>query len=50
MARDRMPGKLVRASRERTIERVLDVFRGHGVGGDTIGNSRLRVGRVQRDR
>jgi hypothetical protein len=31
--------KVARANRERTIGRVLDVFRGRGVAGDTTGNS-----------
>ena len=33
-------GKTARANRERTIGRVLDVFRGQGSAGDTTGNSR----------
>jgi phage/plasmid-like protein (TIGR03299 family) len=32
-------GKVARANRERTIEHVLAIFRDHGVGGDTTGNS-----------
>jgi phage/plasmid-like protein (TIGR03299 family) len=32
-------GKVARANRERTIDRVLDVFRGQGAAGDTTGNS-----------
>src|SRR5438105_1528403 len=32
-------GKLAQASRERTIERVLGIFRGGGDAGDTTGNS-----------
>jgi phage/plasmid-like protein (TIGR03299 family) len=32
-------GKVARANRERTIGRVLDVFRGRGLAGDTTGNS-----------
>jgi hypothetical protein len=32
-------GRLARANRERTIERVLAVFHGHGVAADTTGNS-----------
>jgi phage/plasmid-like protein (TIGR03299 family) len=32
-------GKVARANRERTIERVLDLFRGRGAAGDTTGNS-----------
>jgi phage/plasmid-like protein (TIGR03299 family) len=31
--------KVARANRERTIERVLAIFRGRGVAGDTTGNS-----------
>jgi hypothetical protein len=36
---DEEHGKVARANRERTIGRVLDVFRGRGVAGDTTGNS-----------
>jgi phage/plasmid-like protein (TIGR03299 family) len=36
---DEEMGKMARTNRERTIERVLDVFRGQGVAGDTTGNS-----------
>jgi phage/plasmid-like protein (TIGR03299 family) len=36
---DEEQGKVARANRERTIGRVLDVFRGRGVAGDTTGNS-----------
>jgi hypothetical protein len=32
-------GKLARANRERAIERVLAIFRGRGIAGDTTGNS-----------
>jgi hypothetical protein len=36
---DEEMGKVARANRDRTIERVLSVFRGRGVVGDTTGNS-----------
>jgi Domain of unknown function (DUF932) len=36
---DEEQGKVARANRERTIGRVLAVFRGRGVAGDTTGNS-----------
>ena len=36
---DEEMGKLARANRERTIERVLAVFRGRGAAGDTTGSS-----------
>ena len=36
---DEQQGKVARANRERTIGRVLDVFRGRGAAGDTTGNS-----------
>ena len=36
---DEKMGKIARSNRERTIERVLAVFRGRGVAGDTTGNS-----------
>jgi len=32
-------GKVARHNRERTIERMLAIFRGHGIAGDTTGNS-----------
>jgi phage/plasmid-like protein (TIGR03299 family) len=32
-------GPVARANRERTIEQVLAIFRGHGAAGDTTGNS-----------
>jgi hypothetical protein len=32
-------GRRARENRERTIERVLAIFRGRGVAGDTTGNS-----------
>jgi phage/plasmid-like protein (TIGR03299 family) len=37
-------GKVARANRERTIERVLAGFRGQGSAGDTTGNSRALSG------
>jgi phage/plasmid-like protein (TIGR03299 family) len=36
---DEEMGKVARANRERTIEHVLDTFRGRGLAGDTTGNS-----------
>ena len=36
---DEKMGKIARSNRERTIERVLAVFRGRGVAGATTGNS-----------
>ncbi len=35
-------GRVARANRARTIERVLAVFRGRGAAGDTTGNSPSR--------
>ena len=37
---DEKLGRRARENRERTIERVLAIFRGRGVAGDTTGNSR----------
>jgi phage/plasmid-like protein (TIGR03299 family) len=36
---DETMGARARANRERTIERVLSIFRGRGIAGDTTGNS-----------
>ena len=36
---DEDAANLARANRERTIERVLAIFRGSGLAGDTTGNS-----------